>query len=55
MLNFPGWILLNEDDAELVRQLSGDFDGTGTVDELGFSALYDEIAGQPLYSRTLFI
>lgn len=41
--NFPGFLYLNGDVAEEVRQLSG-AGGKGTVDELGFQVLYDRIA-----------
>jgi hypothetical protein len=45
--NVPGYIYLNGDVVEEIRQLSG-AGGKGTVDELGFQVLYDRIA-QPLF------
>jgi hypothetical protein len=41
--NIPGFLYLNGDVVEEVRQLSG-VGGKGTVDELGFQVLYDRIA-----------
>ena len=41
--NIPGFLYLNGDIVEEVRQLSG-AGGKGTVDELGFQVLYDRIA-----------
>src|SRR6266702_5963773 len=41
--NVPGFLYLNGDVAEEVRQLSG-AGGKGTVDELGFQVLYDRVA-----------
>jgi hypothetical protein len=41
--NIPGFLYLNGDVVEEVRQLSG-AGGKGTVDELGFQTLYDRIA-----------
>lgn len=41
--NVPGFLYLNGDVIEEVRQLSG-AGGKGTVDELGFQVLYDRIA-----------
>jgi hypothetical protein len=41
--NMPGFLYLNGDVVEEVRQLSG-AGGKGTVDELGFQVLYDRIA-----------
>jgi hypothetical protein len=41
--NVPGFLYLNGDVVEEVRQLSG-AGGKGTVDELGFQVLYDRIA-----------
>jgi hypothetical protein len=41
--NTPGFLYLNGDVVEEVRQLSG-VGGKGTVDELGFQVLYDRIA-----------
>ncbi len=41
--NIPGFLYLNGDVVEEVRQLSG-AGGKGTVDELGFQVLYDRIA-----------
>ena len=41
--NIPGFLYLNGDVVEEIRQLSG-AGGKGTVDELGFQVLYDRIA-----------
>jgi hypothetical protein len=44
MLNIPGWIVIDSDEAEKAKHLFSEFEGTGTVDELGFSLLFDEVA-----------
>ena len=42
--NQPGWLFLDEDEAEKARHLFSDFEGIGTVDELGFGPLFDQVA-----------
>lgn len=41
---FPNWVVLDSDEAERSQLLYGASEGVGTVDELGFGRLYDQVA-----------